>query len=95
MALVSHRNVVTSKSMSLGWCLKITTRTPNLMSVGQLVNVERKDRQHSNLNFSLAKGKSAVVIIYFFIKECMWQYKLSTSESKNMRGNGIVNLIST
>jgi hypothetical protein len=52
IALVYHRHVVTSKNMSLGWCLKITTRTPNLMTVGQLVHVEREDRQHSNLNFS-------------------------------------------
>jgi len=43
VALVSLRHVVTSKSMSLEWCLKITTCTPNLMTVGQLVHVERKD----------------------------------------------------
>ena len=65
------------------------------MTVGQLVHVERKDRQHSDLNFSLAKGKSAVAIMYFFIKECMRQSKLSTSESKNMEVNGTDNLIST
>ena len=65
------------------------------MTVGQLVHVERKDKQHSDLKFSLAKGKSAVAIIYFFTKECTRYCKLSASESKNMQVNGIDNLIST
>lgn len=64
------------------------------MNVCQLVHVERKDRQHSDLNFSLGKGKCVVATIYFFMKECMRYCKLSTSESQNIQVNGIDNLIS-
>lgn len=52
-----------------GLLFNCVTRAPNLVTICHLVQVEREGhRQRLDLNFSLAKGKSAVDIICFVYK---------------------------